>query len=139
MLTEIYDDLKGIDNVRIDMCIYDSEGVEVPSVFQCILKSGDSVMVIKITNDGTKTIRYSRMSLKSHCYRFARENSASVFSFLKSITKPTICALIGGSMGYIIKGYAGSVLGAGVGIVAKDKVVDKVLNYFDKQAIQHEQ
>lgn len=128
MVTEIYDDLNGIDNVRIDMLIYDTENVQAPSVFQCILKSGESAMLITIKNDGTKIVKFPQMSEKSQSY-----------GFLKSLTHPTICALIGGSVGYIIYGCPGSILGAGVGFVAKDKVVERVLNYVDKQAILHEQ
>lgn len=132
LVTEIYDDLDGINDVRIDMVICDTEE-QTPSIFTCHLQSGKSLMIINITNDGTKTSKFASMHRRPRWFRIVRTRSSAVFSFLKSIFRPAIAAVIGGSVGYITKGPVGLALGAGIGVVATERVIDTGLGYFLKK------
>lgn len=133
MVTDIYDDLDGINDVQIDVCIFHTED-QAPSVFCCKLKSSESVMVINITNDGKKTCRFAKMPRRLVFYQSIKSKSRLAFSFLESKAKFVITATIGGAIGYIAKGPMGLIAGAGIGYAAGD--IDKVLGSFDKPVLR---
>lgn len=124
LVTEIYDDLDGINNVQIDMCIFHTKD-QAPSNFCCKLKKSESVMVINIENDGKKTCKFAEMPKMLRFYYFLRSKSCLAFSLLTSNSSNTICAVIGGAIGLIVKGPEGLIAGAGIGAKAGD--LDKVL------------
>lgn len=131
MITGIYEDLDGINDVHIEMMIYDTDNIS-PSTFSCKFKDGKSLMVITITFDGEKTIRFERLTWWLRCSRFFSSSA-----FRKSIAKPTICAVIGGALGFLVAGPAGAVMGVGVGLIAGKKVVDTAIAYLDRDRIQN--
>ncbi|XP_071179479.1 uncharacterized protein [Mytilus edulis] len=135
LLTDIYVDLDGISNVRIDVYITDTKDL-APSMFKCKFKEGKSVMIVTIKYDGKKESTFSRLHWWPKFIRCVREMAGKVFKCLKPIAKRATCTVIGGGIGFLTAGPVGLVVGACVGLVGGEKAVDIAKIYIERRSIQ---